>query len=85
MTLSLDLTPEEEALLEEVSRRTERNQDDLARQAIREFCQSLVSAEKSPYELGRELFGTGALAVPPADPGKHAVWEKLRAKHQGVG
>ena len=85
MTLSVELTPEEEALLEEVSRRMERDQGELARQAIREYCQALVSAEKSPYELGNGLFGTGALAAPPADPGKRAVWEKLRAKHQGVG
>lgn len=85
MILSVDLTPEEEALLEEVSRRTERDRGELARQAIREFCQALVFAEKSPYELGKGLFGAGALAAPPADPGKRAVWEKLRAKHQGLG
>ena len=85
MTLSVELTPEEEALLEEVSRRMERDQVDLVRQAIREYCQALVSAEKSPYELGSGLFGAGALAAPPADPGKRAVWEKLRAKHQGLG
>src|SRR5512147_1392119 len=35
MILSVELTPEEEALLEEVSRRMERDQGDLARQAIR--------------------------------------------------
>ena len=85
MALSVQLTPEEEALLEEVSRRTERDQGELVRQAIREFCQALVSAKKSPYELGNRLFGAGALAAPPADPGKRAVWEKLRAKHQGMG
>ncbi len=85
MTLSVELTPEEEALLEEVSRQMERDQGDLARQAIREFCQALVAAEKSPYELGNGLFGAGALAAPPADSGKRTVWEKLRAKHQGVG
>jgi len=68
MTLSVQLTPEEEALLEEVSRRTERNQGELVRQAIREFCQVLVSAEKSPYELGEGLFGQALLAAPPADP-----------------
>jgi len=82
MALSVQLTPEEEALLEEVSRRTERDQGELVRQAIREFCQVLVSAEKSPYELGEGLFEAGALAAPSADPGKLAIWEKLRAKHE---
>jgi hypothetical protein len=55
------------------------------RQAVRELCQRLVRADKTPIDLGKRLFGAGALSSAPADPVKRAVGEKLVAKHRRVG
>lgn len=85
MTLSVRLTPEEEALLEAAARQTARSKSDLVRQGVRELCMRLARADKSPYDLGIGLFGAGAIAAAPADPVKRAVSERLRAKHRGVG
>lgn len=85
MTLSVRLNPEEEALLEAAARQTARSKSELVRQGVRELCQRLARAEKTPFDLGADLFGAGAIASAPADPVKHATWEKLRAKHRRVG
>lgn len=85
MTLSVRLTPEEDALLETAARQTARSKSELVRQGVRELCLRLTRAEKTPYDLGKELFGAGTISPAPADPVKRAVWEKLRAKHRGVG
>ena len=85
MPLSVRLTSEEEALLDAAARQTTRSRSELVRQAVRELCQRLTRADKTPFTLGKRLFGAGKLAVAPADPGKRAVWEKLVAKHRRVG
>ena len=81
MPLSVRLTAKEEALLEAVSRRTARSKSEL----VRELCQRLARGGKTPYDLGKKLFGAGSLGVAPTDPIKRAVWEKLRGKHGRVG
>ncbi|WP_373508854.1 hypothetical protein [Thiocapsa sp.] len=42
MSFTVCLTPEEQALLERVSRQSARSQDDLVRQGVRELCQRLL-------------------------------------------
>lgn len=85
MPLSVRLSPKENALLEAASRQTARSKSELVRQGVRELCQRLARGEKTPYDLGKGLFGAGSLAATPTDPVKRAVWEKLRAKHGRVG
>jgi hypothetical protein len=85
MPLSVRLTNEEEALLDAAARQTARSRSQLVRQAVRELCQRLARSEKTPYDLGKRLFGAGTLASAPKDPLKRAVWEKLIAKHRRVG
>ena len=85
MPLSVRLTNEEEALLDAAARQTARSRSALVRQAVRELCQRLVRADKTPFDLGKRLFGAGTLASAPTDPVKRAVWEKLVAKHRRVG
>ncbi|MBS3916861.1 MAG: ribbon-helix-helix protein, CopG family [Sulfuritalea sp.] len=82
MPLSIRLTPEEERLLEKACRRSTRSKSDIVRQGVREVCARIMRGDKTPYELGADLFGAGDLARPPADKMKRAVWEKLRDKHR---
>ncbi|OFZ72422.1 MAG: hypothetical protein A2W04_09525 [Betaproteobacteria bacterium RBG_16_64_9] len=85
MPLSVRLTAEEEALLEAAARQTARSKSELVRQGVRELCQRLARADRTPFDLGRNLFGAGALAKAPTNPHKRAIWEKLRAKHRRMG
>lgn len=85
MPFSIRLSRSDEKLLEAASRRTSRPRSELARDAIREFCMRLVRPGKSPWELGKNLFGKGDLAPMPKDPLKRALREKLNAKHRRVG
>jgi Arc/MetJ-type ribon-helix-helix transcriptional regulator len=85
MPLSVRLTPKEKALLETASRKTARSKSELVRQGVRELCQRLTRGEKTPYDLGKKLFGVGSMSAAPTDSIKRAVWEKLRAKHGRVG
>lgn len=82
MTLSVRIPPEEQQLLENLARRMGRSKSDLLRQAVRELYQRLAVDQRTPFSLGRDLFGTGSLAPPPTDPLKRQIWEKLRAKHR---
>lgn len=79
------LSSDEESLLEKTALRLGRSKGDLARQAVQELCQKLVREERSAYALGKDLFDSGELAEPPADPLKHKIWDKLRDKHSHVG
>ena len=86
MSLTVHLSPEEEALLETVSRQSAQSQDDLIRQGIRELCQRLLEqADPTPYALGQDLFGAGHLAGAPTDPVKRQIWDALHAKHRRLG
>jgi hypothetical protein len=86
MPFTICLTPEEQALLDRVSRQSARSQDDLVRQGIRELCQRLLEKTgPTSYESGRELFGAGQLADEPTDPAKRQIWEALYAKHRCLG
>jgi hypothetical protein len=65
MRLSIRLTPEEERLLEKACQRSARSKSDIVRQGMREVCARIVrgdSGDKTPYELGADLFGAGDLA-----------------------
>lgn len=84
--LSIQLSPDEEALLKAASRQCARSPNDLARQGVRELCQRLMrQADQTPYELGQDLFGAGQLAEAPTDPVKRQIWEFLHAKHRRLG
>jgi len=87
MSLSIQFTPEEEALLEAASRQVTRSKSELVHQGVRELCQRLLQppTDQSPYERGQDLFGAGHLAAAPTDPIKRQVWEALRAKHRRLG
>jgi uncharacterized protein YutE (UPF0331/DUF86 family) len=51
MPFTVRLTLEEQALLDRVSRQSERSQDDLVRQGVRELCQRLLEQTgPTPYE-----------------------------------
>jgi hypothetical protein len=81
--LSVQLSPEEQALLETAAQRTGQQPNDLMRQAVREWCQKILEKEPTtPYELGQDLFQKGYLATPPTDPLKRKIWKKLHEKHQ---
>lgn len=81
MPISVRLSAEEEALLEKASRRSARSKSDIVKQGVREVCARIVRGDQSPFAMGKDLFGAGNLAPPPADPAKRAIWEKLHAKH----
>lgn len=83
MTLSIQLPPEEQALLETLAQRTGRQQNGLMRQAVRELCQKMLLEQEAatPYELGKDLFETGHLAPAPSHPLKRNVGE-VALKHQ---
>ena len=86
MSLSIQLSSEEEALLQAASRQCARSPDDLARQGLRELCLRLVRQDNhTPFELGQELFGMGGLAEAPIDPTKRQVWDILHVKHRRMG
>ncbi len=83
MMLSIQLSSEEQVLLETVARRTGRQQNELMRQAVCELCKKMLQEETiTPYELGKDLFGVGTLAQAPSDPIKRKIWKKLHEKHQ---
>ena len=82
MPLSIRLTPEEERLLEKACRRSARSKSDIVKQGVREVCSRIVRGDKTPYELGVDLFGAGDLASQPADEMKRTAWEKLHDKHR---
>ncbi|MBM4199836.1 MAG: TraY domain-containing protein [Gammaproteobacteria bacterium] len=77
MRLSVRLNPEEERLLEKACQRSARSKSDIVRQGVREVCARIVRGDKTPYELGADLFGAGDLAGPPTDKTKRTVWKKL--------
>ena len=86
MPLSIQFTPEEEALLEAASRQSTRSKSELVRQGARELCQRLLHQDgQTPYQSGQGLFGAGRLAEAPIDPIKRQVWEALSAKHRLLG
>ena len=81
MILCIELSPEEENLLEQIAKQLGCSKNDLARKGIHELCQKLSREISSPYSLGEDLFDVGQLATAPFDPIKKQAWEKLRAKH----
>lgn len=86
MPLSIQFTPEEEALLEAASRQSTCSKSELVRQGARELCQRLLHQDRqTPYQSGQDLFGAGRLAEAPIDPIKRQIWEALSAKHRRLG
>ncbi|MEK7990622.1 MAG: hypothetical protein VSS52_006415 [Thiotrichaceae bacterium] len=85
MTLSIQLPPEEQALLEILAQHTGQQQNKLMLQAVRDLYHKILQEEQNiatPYELGKDLFGTGHLAQAPTHPQKRKIWERLHEKHQ---
>lgn len=85
MTISVRLSPDDERLLKDVARQLGKNKSDLVRQAIQELCNKVVRKQRTPFELGEELFEAGLLAEPPLDPLKRKIYDSLSAKHGRLG
>ncbi len=85
MTISVRLSPEDEQRLEDAARQLGTSKHDLARQAIQDLCRKVSRKQLSPYELGKDLFGSGLLAEPPKDPVKRRIYDRLSVKHGRVG
>ena len=81
MTLSIRLDPELESELARAAAQTGRSKSELVKASLREYLARVVP-RKTPYELGKDLFG-GADAGPTdlAERRKDYLTESLRAKH----
>ena len=66
MPFSIRLSGADERLLEAAAKRTSRTKSELAREGIREHCVRLAGGDASAFDLGKGLFGIGALARPRA-------------------
>ena len=84
MTLSVRLSGDDENLLEKIAHQLGRSKSDLVKQAVHELCQKLAQEERSPYDMGIDLFDAGKRAKSPSDPLKKQIWEKLDAKHSDM-
>lgn len=81
MNLSIELSLEEERLLEQATKQLGYSKSDIVRQAIHELCQKIKKEADSPYSSGEDLFGMVKLADAPSDSMKKHVWEKLRNRY----
>lgn len=81
MTLSIRLDAELEAELARAAAQTGRSKTELVKASLREYL-ARVAPRKTPYELGKDLFG--GVAGGPADLAerrKDYLTESLNAKH----
>jgi Arc/MetJ-type ribon-helix-helix transcriptional regulator len=81
MTLSIRLDPELESELARAAAQTGRSKSELVKASLREYL-ARVAPKKTPYELGKDLFGgpfEGASDL--AERRKEYLTESLRAKH----
>ncbi|ENO96681.1 MAG TPA: ribbon-helix-helix protein, CopG family [Thauera phenylacetica] len=81
MTLSIRLDPELESELARAAAQTGRSKSELVKASLREYL-ARVAPRKSPYELGKDLFGSAdAGPTDLAERRKDYLTESLRAKH----
>jgi len=83
MTLTVRLEPELESQLEDYCQAEGTTKSAVVTQALREFL-STLRQQRTPYELGADLFGADTSDREPHDASrnyKQLLKEKLRAKH----
>ncbi|MBS0509923.1 MAG: CopG family transcriptional regulator [Proteobacteria bacterium] len=85
MTLSIRLDPELESELARAAAQTGRSKSELVKASLREYL-SRIAPRKTPYELGKDLFGDPSSAAPTLDLTskeriRNTVVERLRAEN----
>ncbi|MHB1372968.1 MAG: ribbon-helix-helix protein, CopG family [Thauera sp.] len=85
MTLSIRLDPELEAELARAAAQTGRSKSELVKASLREYLARVVP-HKTPYELGKDLFGdpsaaAATLDLTSKDRVRSTVVERLRAEN----
>ena len=85
MTLSIRLEPELEAELARAAAQTGRSKSELVKASLREYLARVVP-RKTPYELGKDLFGdpsaaAATLDLTSKDRVRSTIVERLRAEN----
>ncbi|MFU2489366.1 ribbon-helix-helix protein, CopG family [Thauera sp. WH-1] len=85
MTLSIRLDPELEAELARAAAQTGRSKSELVKASLREYLARVVP-RKTPYELGKDLFGDPSAAaarldLTSKDRVRSTIVERLRAEN----
>ena len=85
MTLSIRLDPELEADLARAAAQTGRSKSELVKASLREYLARVVP-RKTPYELGKDLFGdpstaAATLDLTSKDRVRNTIVERLRAEN----
>ena len=85
MTLSIRLDPELEAELARAAAPTGRSKSELVKASLREYLARVVP-RKTPYELGKDLFGdpsaaAATLDLTSKDRVRSTIVERLRAEN----
>ncbi len=85
MTLSIRLDPELEAELARAAAQTGRSKSELVKASLREYLARVVP-RKTPYELGKDLFGgpsaaAATLDLTSKDRVRSTIVERLRAEN----
>ena len=85
MTLSIRLDPELEAELARAAAQTGRSKSELVKASLREYLARVVP-RKTPYELGKDLFGDPSAVVATLDLTskeriRNTIMERLRAEN----
>ncbi|THF62301.1 ribbon-helix-helix protein, CopG family [Pseudothauera nasutitermitis] len=83
MTLSIRLDPELEAELARAAAQTGRSKSELVKAGLREYLARVVP-KKTPYELGKDLFGDGeggSADFSGKETTRRIIVERLRAEN----
>ena len=85
MTLSIRLDPELESELARAAAQTGRSKSELVKAGLREYLARVVP-RKTPYELGKDLFGDPSAAAATLDLAskeriRSTIVERLRAEN----
>ena len=85
MTLSIRLDPELESELARAAAQTGRSKSELVKASLREYLARVVP-RKTPYELGKDLFGdpsaaAATLDLTSKDRVRSTIVERLRAEN----
>jgi hypothetical protein len=76
MTLTIRLDPELEQQLARASAQSGVPKSQIVKQGLREYLARLATPRKTPYELGKDLFGKG----PGSGEGDLSTKEKIRSR-----